>query len=30
MLSYIGRSRWIEFSDDINLDYDASMIPPEW
>ncbi|KAL4227064.1 NADH dehydrogenase 1 alpha subcomplex subunit 12 ndufa12/DAP13 [Mactra antiquata] len=27
---FIGRSRWIEFTDGYGVDYDASMIPPEW
>ncbi|XP_053378248.1 probable NADH dehydrogenase [ubiquinone] 1 alpha subcomplex subunit 12 [Mercenaria mercenaria] len=27
---FIGRSRWVEFTDAVGFDYDASMIPPEW
>ncbi|KAH3892487.1 probable NADH dehydrogenase [ubiquinone] 1 alpha subcomplex subunit 12 [Dreissena polymorpha] len=27
---FIGRSRWVEFTDGVGVDYDASMIPPEW
>jgi NADH:ubiquinone oxidoreductase subunit len=25
-----GRNRWVEYSDDVYLDYDGSQIPPEW
>lgn len=25
-----GRNRWVEYSDDVYLDYNASQIPPEW
>ena len=25
-----GRSRWVEYAEQFNLDYDGSMVPPEW
>uniref|UniRef100_A0A914WNW5 NADH dehydrogenase [ubiquinone] 1 alpha subcomplex subunit 12 n=1 Tax=Plectus sambesii TaxID=2011161 RepID=A0A914WNW5_9BILA len=27
---FIPRNRWVEFSDRVWLDYDASQVPPEW
>ncbi|XP_052781038.1 probable NADH dehydrogenase [ubiquinone] 1 alpha subcomplex subunit 12 [Mya arenaria] len=27
---FIGRSRWVEFTDAVGVEYDATMIPPEW
>lgn len=27
---FMGRSRWVEYAEYINYDYDASQVPPEW
>lgn len=27
---FIGRSRWVEYSDQYGMDYDASQVPAEW
>ncbi|XP_059062610.1 probable NADH dehydrogenase [ubiquinone] 1 alpha subcomplex subunit 12 [Achroia grisella] len=27
---FYGRNRWVEFSDDYNMNYDGSQIPAEW
>ncbi|KAK6176393.1 hypothetical protein SNE40_014687 [Patella caerulea] len=27
---FMGRSRWVDYSLAVNLDYDASQVPPEW
>ncbi|XP_071082821.1 probable NADH dehydrogenase [ubiquinone] 1 alpha subcomplex subunit 12 [Haliotis cracherodii] len=27
---FMGRSRWVEYSPAVNMDYDASQIPAEW
>lgn len=27
---FFGRSRWVEYADYKNLEYDASQVPPEW
>lgn len=27
---FMPRNRWVEFSDRVWLDYDASQVPPEW
>lgn len=27
---FMGRSRWVEYAEYKNFDYDASQVPPEW
>ncbi|KAJ2938349.1 hypothetical protein O0L34_g13271 [Tuta absoluta] len=27
---FVGRSRWVEYSDNFHMNYDASQIPAEW
>ncbi|KAJ9582281.1 hypothetical protein L9F63_003410 [Diploptera punctata] len=27
---FFGRNRWVEYSEKVHLDYDASQIPAEW
>lgn len=27
---FVGRSRWVEYAKYLNLEYNASQIPPEW
>ncbi|PSN50581.1 putative NADH dehydrogenase [ubiquinone] 1 alpha subcomplex subunit 12 [Blattella germanica] len=27
---FLGRNRWVEYSEEVHLDYDASQIPVEW
>ncbi|KAI0219865.1 NADH dehydrogenase [ubiquinone] 1 alpha subcomplex subunit 12 [Lamellibrachia satsuma] len=27
---FIGRSRWVQYSDAVGMDYDGSQIPAEW
>ncbi|XP_064605284.1 NADH dehydrogenase [ubiquinone] 1 alpha subcomplex subunit 12-like [Liolophura sinensis] len=27
---FVGRSRWVMYKDSAGMDYDGSMIPPEW
>ncbi|KAK3585907.1 hypothetical protein CHS0354_038443 [Potamilus streckersoni] len=27
---FVGRSRWVQYVDKVNMDYDGSQIPAEW
>ncbi|PVD24360.1 hypothetical protein C0Q70_14841 [Pomacea canaliculata] len=27
---FMGRSRWVEYSPAVGMDYDGSQVPPEW
>ncbi|KAK2161256.1 hypothetical protein LSH36_119g00028 [Paralvinella palmiformis] len=27
---FIARSRWVDYADDVGMDYDGSQVPPEW